>query len=262
MIEGDEAMSKAIPRITLVGILILAGFIGGGGLFAFMIFLFVGSFRLVDLGLSEISAVLLNIFLCLLFFIQHSVMARKSFYKRSARFLPARYGGAIYGIASGVFVLVLVLFWQESTIRLIAPQGIMRLLLRALFFLAIANVIWALSTGFFALYRVQSPVEELRGKEPQKPDLITHGPYRWVRHPLYLSALLLLWSYPDLTLDRLLLNLLFTVWVIIGTLMEERKLLATYNDAYRSYQRRVPMLIPWRIRPGSPEVGLGAGQSQ
>ena len=254
-------MNKPIPRFTLVGILVLAGFIGGGGLFAFMIFLFVGSFKLVDLALGEIWALLLNTFLCLLFFIQHSLMARKSFYKRSAGRLPARYWGAIYGIISGVFVLVLVLFWQESTIRLIAPQGIMRLLLRALFFLAIANVIWALSTGFFVLYRVQSPIEELRGTEPQKPDLITRGPYRWVRHPLYLSALLLLWSYPDLTLDRLLLNLLFTVWVIIGTLLEERKLLATYNDTYRSYQRRVPMLIPWRVRRGRPEVELGTGQS-
>jgi protein-S-isoprenylcysteine O-methyltransferase Ste14 len=259
MIDGDEVMSKAISRFTLVGTLVLAGFIGGGGLLAFMIFLFVGSFKLVDFTLSEIWALLLNTFLCLLFFIQHSVMARKSFYKRSSRFLPARYGGAIYGIISGVFVLVLVLFWQESTIMLFAPQGIVRLFLRAVFFLAIANVIWALSTGFFVLYRVQSPVEELRGTEPQKTPLITHGPYRWVRHPLYFSSLLLLWSFPDLTLDRLLLNLLFTVWVIVGTLLEEGKLLATYDDAYRSYQRRVPMMIPWRVPSDRPEVELGTG---
>ncbi len=55
---------------------------------------------------------------------------------------------------------------------------------------------------------------------------------------------------PDLTLDRLLLNLLFTVFVIVGTLFEERDLVATFGEAYRSYQRKVPMLIPWRIRPG------------
>ncbi len=34
MVEGEEAMNKPIPRFTLVGILVLAGFIGGGGLFA------------------------------------------------------------------------------------------------------------------------------------------------------------------------------------------------------------------------------------
>ena len=37
----------------------------------------------------------------------------------------------------------------------------------------------------------------------------------------------MIWSYPDLTLDRLLLNLLFSVWVIVGTLFEEGDLLAS-----------------------------------
>ena len=36
--------------------------------------------------------------------------------------------------------------------------------------------------------------------------LVTTGPYRWVRHPLYFSILVLIWFCPDLTLDRLLLN--------------------------------------------------------
>ena len=34
--------------------------------------------------------------------------------------------------------------------------------------------------------------------------MVVRGPYRWVRHPLYLTTLLMIWSYPDLTADRLL----------------------------------------------------------
>ncbi len=245
-----KTTSKTTTKTTAYVILGLAGLIGGGGLLAFMLFLFAGSFNLVNIGLGEIQALLLDTFLCLVFFIQHSSMARKSFYQRSARFLPAQSGGAVYAIASGVVVLALVVFWQESAYTLIAPQGLVRWFLRTVFFLAIACVIWALSTGFFVLYRVQSDLDSLRGKEPRLAPLITHGPYRWIRHPLYLSALLLLWSYPNLTLDRLLFNLLFTIWVIAGTLFEERKLVATYGETYRSYQRKVPMMIPWRIRPG------------
>jgi protein-S-isoprenylcysteine O-methyltransferase Ste14 len=60
----------------------------------------------------------------------------------------------------------------------------------------------------------------------------------------------MIWSYPDMTLDRLLFNLLFTIWIVMGTLLEERGLVAAYGEAYRSYRRKVPMLIPWRIRPG------------
>lgn len=252
---------RTTTRYKAYVMLVLAGLVGGGGLLAFMLFLFAGPFNLLTLGLDETSALLLNSFLCLAFFIQHSGMARKSFYQWSARFMPKKYGGAPYAIASGIVVLALVLFWQESAYTLIAPQGLAQLFLRVVFFLAIANVMWALSTGFFVLYRLQSNLDDLRGTEPRPAPLITHGPYRWVRHPLYLSALLLVWSYPELTLDRLLLNLLFTVWVIAGTLLEERKLVATYGEAYRSYQRRVPMMIPWRgwASGGALEGSKGAG---
>jgi protein-S-isoprenylcysteine O-methyltransferase Ste14 len=243
-------ITRTTTKTPAYVMLVLAGLIGGGGLLAFMLFLFAGPFNLIKFGLGEIPALLLNTILCLVFFIQHSSMARKSFYQRSARFLPTRYGGALYAIASGVVVLALVIFWQESAYTLITAQGLARWFLRAVFFLAIGNVIWALSSGFFVLYRLQSNLDDLRGTKPQQAPLITHGPYRWIRHPLYLSALLLLWSYPDLTLDRLLLNLLFTGWVIAGTLLEERKLVASYGETYRSYQREVPMMIPWRIRPG------------
>ncbi len=229
--------------------LVVAGLLGGGGLFAFMLFLFVGSFNLVSFGLGEIPVLMLDALLCVVFFIQHSSMARKTYYHRSARFLPAQYGGPIYAVASGVVVLALVIFWQESAYTLVSPQSFVRWSLRVLFFIAIGCIIWALSTGFFVLYRLQSNIDDLRGREKQQAPLIKHGPYRWVRHPLYFSALLLVWSYPDLTLDRLLLNLLFTVWVIVATTLEERKLIAAYGEAYRTYQREVPMMIPWRFRP-------------
>ena len=78
-------------------------------------------------------------------------------------------------------------------------------------------------------------------------EMVEHGAYRWVRHPLYLAFLMLIWSYPTLTPDRLLLNVLWTAWVVVGTMWEERDLVAEFGDTYRYYQRRVPMLIPWRI---------------
>jgi protein-S-isoprenylcysteine O-methyltransferase Ste14 len=231
--------------------LVLAGLFGGGGLLTFMLFLFAGSFNLVDLGLGETLALLLDACLCLAFFIQHVVMARKPFRQRLARFLPTQYSGLLYAIASGVVVLALVVFWQESAYTLVAPQVLVRWSLRAVFALAIAGVVWTIwALGFFVNFRLQPTMDDLRGTKPQPVHLVVRGPYRWVRHPLYLSSLLMLWSYPDLTPDRLLLNLLFTVFVIVGTLFEERDLVATFGEAYRSYQRKVPMLIPWRIRPG------------
>jgi protein-S-isoprenylcysteine O-methyltransferase Ste14 len=231
-------------------LLFLAALIGGGGLLTFMLFLFRGSFNIVDLGMSNIQVLLFDTFLCLLFFAQHSLMARKPFRQWLKTFLPSPYYGAFYAIASGIAVLVLVVFWQVSALTIFSLQGFMRLLFRGVFVLAIAGVAWTvLSLGFFVNFRLQPMVDDLRGKHSAVSLVTDRGPYRWIRHPLYLSSILMIWSNPDLTLDRLLFNLVFTIWVLIAILLEERGLLAAYGDSYRTYQSKVPMLIPFLIKP-------------
>ena len=70
-----------------------------------------------------------------------------------------------------------------------------------------------------------------------------------MRHPLYLFSLIIIWSGPVFTLDRLLHNGLWTLWVVVGATLEERDLVACFGNAYRSYQRSVPMLLPRSIGP-------------
>ena len=230
--------------------LALAGLIGGGGLLIFMIFLFRGSYNLVDLGMSDIQVLIFDIFLCLLFFTQHSLMARKRFRQWLARFLPMQYSGAIYAVASGIAVLLLVVFWQETAYTLVSPQGPIRLFLQVIFVLAIAGVAWTIwALGLFVNFRLQPMVNDLRDKQSESRLVTDRGPYRWIRHPLYLCSLLMIWSNPNLTLDRLLFNLLFSIWVIVAIILEERGLVAAFGETYRNYQREVPILIPWRILP-------------
>jgi methanethiol S-methyltransferase len=64
-----------------------------------------------------------------------------------------------------------------------------------------------------------------------------------VRHPWYTAVVLLLWT-GDLNMPALVGNVVLTVYVVIGTLLEERKLVHEFGDAYRTYQRRVSMFIP------------------
>lgn len=82
-------------------LLAIAGLIGGGGLMIFMVFLFRGSFNIVDLGMSNIQVLAFDVFLCLFFFAQHSLMARKPFRLWLKSFLPAPYYGGFYAVASG-----------------------------------------------------------------------------------------------------------------------------------------------------------------
>lgn len=96
-------------------------------------------------------------------------------------------------------------------------------------------------------FGVQALLEHPNPTTEPTPTVITKGAYGWVRHPAYFTILLLIWGYPDLTADRLLLNLLFTLWIIVGTIFEERDLVELFGEDYRVYQRTVPMLIPYRI---------------
>jgi methanethiol S-methyltransferase len=64
-----------------------------------------------------------------------------------------------------------------------------------------------------------------------------------VRHPWYTAVVLLLWA-GDLDVAALIGNGVLTVYIVVGTLLEERKLVHAFGDVYRSYQERVSMFVP------------------
>ena len=64
-----------------------------------------------------------------------------------------------------------------------------------------------------------------------------------MRHPWYFFGLVLLWTR-DMSATTLLTSVLVTLYFVIGSRMEERKLLVYHGDAYRRYMARVPALIP------------------
>ncbi len=64
-----------------------------------------------------------------------------------------------------------------------------------------------------------------------------------VRHPWYTAVVLLMWA-GDVDVAALVGNSVLTVYIVVGTLLEERKLVREFGDAYRSYQERVSMFVP------------------
>ena len=74
--------------------------------------------------------------------------------------------------------------------------------------------------------------------------LVTRGLYRMVRHPLYTFSLLFIWLTSSMSQNSLTVYIGATLYVLIGTYFEERKLLRDFGEAYAEYKRRTPMLIP------------------
>ena len=81
-------------------------------------------------------------------------------------------------------------------------------------------------------------------KEPAETELKKSGLLGMVRHPMYFAVVVVLWCH-SFTLADLIVNAVLTVYVVIGTWLEEKKLIAEFGDAYIRYQKEVPMLIPF-----------------
>jgi protein-S-isoprenylcysteine O-methyltransferase Ste14 len=76
-------------------------------------------------------------------------------------------------------------------------------------------------------------------------DFFVSGIHRLIRHPWYLGGILIVWSC-DLSVSTILINMVISIYFIIGSILEERKLVREFGEKYREYQQRVSMLIPWR----------------
>lgn len=234
-------------RFAAYCVIVLSILVGGGSLFLFSVFLIIGPFTIIRFDASEGQMLIWNSFLSMLFFMQHSAMVRATFRTWFFSAIPRYYHPATYAILSGLVLTSVVLLWQTSPTVLFRIQGPLQVLLRIISLLAIAGFIWgvqALKT-FDAFGRIPIVVH-LRGKLLRPPAFVIRGPYLWVRHPLYFFVLVLIWSVPNITSDRLLFNVLWTFWIVLGSYLEEKDLVTQFGEKYRDYQKTVPMLIPWR----------------
>lgn len=223
----------------------------------------LGALRIVSPRWPLTTVLLWDAALSMLFFLQHSGMIRKPFRAWLARLIDPRYRAAIYGIASGVALAAVVLLWQPSRAPLFALTGLARYLSQGLAIAAFGFFIWgARSLRPFDPLGLAPLVAHLRDKPEPASIFVARGPYRLVRHPLYLAVLVLIWSCPDMTMDRLLFLVLWSVWIVLGARLEEADLLAEFGDAYSAYCRQVPMIIPWpKHRKAAPSRGTASGGS-
>ena len=76
-------------------------------------------------------------------------------------------------------------------------------------------------------------------------ELDTSGVLGMTRHPWYLATMLLIWAR-QMDVSALIVNVILTFYLVVGTYLEEKKLLREFGESYRNYQQKVPMLIPYK----------------
>jgi methanethiol S-methyltransferase len=90
---------------------------------------------------------------------------------------------------------------------------------------------------------IQQILQRSGGAMTESGEVDSSGVLSVVRHPWYVAVFLLLWA-KDLNLAGITVNLLLSGYLVIGTFLEERKLVLEFGDKYKAYQRRVSMFIP------------------
>ncbi len=180
-----------------------------------------------------IDALLLGVFAA-----HHSAFARARTKTALARRIPERLLRALYVWVASLLLIAVMVWWQAIGGGFYQAEGLARWLLRAVQLTGIGLVV-----GSVRAIRAL----ELAGVQPPTPgeSLQTRGPYRLVRHPLYLGWVLVVFGTPHLTGDRLAFAAMTTIYLLVAIPWEERALEQAFGAAYARYKIRVP----WRLLP-------------
>jgi protein-S-isoprenylcysteine O-methyltransferase Ste14 len=180
------------------------------------------------------DALLLSVFA-----LHHSVFARDSLKRVMTRLVPAELVRSTYvWIASGLLIAVCA-WWRPIGGRIYDDRGGAGSLAHALVQLA----------GLALIARAVATIDplELAGIRPasESDGLQVGGPYRLVRHPLYLGWVLVVFGAAHMTGDRLAFAVITTIYLVAAVPWEERSLSAAFGAEYADYMRAVR----WRIVP-------------
>ena len=195
---------------------------------------------------GDLSRTLFNLGLITVFGLQHAIMAREGFKRRFTARMPVAIERSTFTGLSGILMGGIIWLWQPlpSVLWSVGTPALKAGLLA----LCALGWIYLLAATFaidhFELFGVKQVVRNLAGQPTPSPDFRTRLMYRFDRHPIMTGVLVGLWSTPSMTLDRLVLALGFSAYIVVGVAIEERDLRRKHGAAYERYAKRVRSLVP------------------
>jgi protein-S-isoprenylcysteine O-methyltransferase Ste14 len=190
-----------------------------------------------------------NSFLVLQFPILHSFFlgtrGRRYLSYLAPRALRAQLGTTLYASFASLQLILVFSTWRFSGVIWFDPEGAIAAVMTTLFACSWVLLLVSMreaglgvqtgSLGWFSVFR---------GAKPKYPSFPSTGLHGIVRHPIYLSFALIMWTAPVWTPDRLIFASIWTVYCAFGPRIKEQRYLQRYPEQYAAYQSETPYLFP------------------
>jgi protein-S-isoprenylcysteine O-methyltransferase Ste14 len=192
------------------------------------------------------ASALIIFIVVLLYGVLHSILASNQA-KKLARTWGGEYAQRIFRLFYNLLATVTLLpvlalpavLPDQLLYKIPYPWTLLSSAMQLLALLALAAGV--LQTGLWSFLGVRQLVV---GAEDKPAQLVVSGLYSRMRHPLYTAGLVFIWLIPRMSVNFLALNLGLSLYLIVGAMVEERKLVTEYGDAYVRYREQTPMFLP------------------
>lgn len=192
---------------------------------------------------------LVDLALAVGFVIPHSILLAPPTQRWLRTVMPGGLLGCVHCTVTCVTLLVQFQLWGRSETYLWNATGAAESVIRVAFYacwLALFYSLWLTGLGY------QTGLTQwwywARQVKPPKREFVTRGAYRWMRHPVYLSFLGLIWFTPQMSLDHAILTTVWTIYIYAGSYFKDLRLMHYIGQPYQDYAKQVV---------GLPLIGFG-----
>ncbi len=223
----------------------------GAGLFAASLLYFLFSYSVtygeIVPGRPDWGAIAIDVALFSVFAAHHSIFARNPVRQFVRSVIPSQLERSAYVWVASLMLIAVCAAWRPVPgvlWQLESPwTWVLRVVQVAAVWITLRSAAVIDGLDLAGVRQVLKP--KAHSPEPNAhSEFKTSGPYGWVRHPIYLGWILLVFSVGTMTGTRLVFAIVSSVYLIIAIPFEERTLLAN-APAYADYMRRVR----WRLLP-------------